>query len=565
MVAVDSAAMMTTPKAAGIQFRREKRDIVMSFDYQISLISADRTIIINLMQSGIADRISRSLMNYGVRPAAISGFFVLLAFLWTLFLQHTFAYPFLFLFFGAVTGSAWFGGTIAGFLAVVFSTLTIAYFFVPPYYSWSIDAAAETYFLAFIVSAMAVSWVSSSKKRTETAIREARDQLEQRVFERTEELRKSHADILESERRLRLLTEAIPQQIWSADTRGRVEYCNQHLLAYLGHPVEEMQQHGFLRVLHPEDLALFRHTWERAFAAGAKFEGEWRILGADGSYRWFLVRGMPQESLQGGIARWYGTNIEIEERRRVEQALIQAQSEVAHLSRTLGMGELAASIMHEISQPLTAVVTHSYACREWLRSEPANLEKAFSTAEKIVEESTRASSVVARVRALFQKEPPFKERLDFNEVIQGVVWLLRDEAIRRDVLIRTDLSRGLPSVDVDRVQMEQVLINLAMNGMDAMSRAPQPRELLIVSKNESSREILIQVEDRGAGLEPESVAKIFDPFFTTKPHGIGMGLAISRSIVETHDGRLWAAARPDGGASFRFTIPCGQEWGDLQG
>ena len=494
-------------------------------------------------------------MEYGVRPCATAGFFVLVAFLWTLYLQHTFAYPFLFLFFGAVTGAAWFGGTIAGFISVALSTLMIAYFFVPPFFSWRIDTDAESYFIAFIVCASGLSWASSGRRRSETLIRDARDQLEQRVQERTAELEQSHAETLESERRLRLLTEAIPQQIWSAGSGGQVEHCNQHLLAYLGRSVEEMRDEGLSKAIHPEDLGLFGETWESAFRTGEKFEGEWRIRGADGRYRWFLVRGTPQDPGDSQITRWYGTHIEIEERHRAEQALIQARSEVAHLSRSLGMGELAASIMHEISQPLTAVVTHSYACREWLSTTPANLERAALTAEKIVEESTRASAVVARVRSLYQKEPPFKERVYINRVIQNIVWLLRDEAIRRNVSIHTKMGDGLPYVEVDRVQIEQVLLNLAMNGMDAMTDVEGARELLISTTCVTPDEIVVKVEDGGTGLAPELAARIFDPFFTTKSHGLGMGLAISRSIIEAHDGRLWATGRPAGGTIFQFTIP----------
>jgi PAS domain S-box-containing protein len=507
------------------------------------------------MAASTADRLSSYFFDYGLKPCATAGFFVLVSFLWTLLLQHAFAYPFFFLFFGAVMGSAWFGGAIAGLLSVAFSTLTIAYFFVPPLYSWSIDTTAETYFIAFIVCASAVSWVSSAKKRTETAIREARDQLEQRVQERTAELQQSYADIQESERRLRLLTEAIPQQIWTAGPEGNVQYCNQHLLAFVGRSMEEMRDENFFSVLHPEDLALFRESWANAFESGDRFEGEWRIRGVDGHYRWFLVRGMPQESAGGEIARWYGTHIEIEERHRAEQALIAAQAELSHLSRTLSMGELAAGIMHEINQPLTAAVTHAYACLEWLSVKPANLEKAFSTAERIVQESTRASDVAARVRALFQNEPPSKERLDINRVIQNLVRLLRDEAIRRRVNIHTELAKNLPRVQVDRVQIEQVLLNLAMNGMDAMAEADVSRELLILSSSKDLKEILIRVEDCGTGIDPAVAGKIFDPFFSTKPNGIGMGLAISRTIIEAHDGRLWAAPRPAGGTVFQFTIP----------
>jgi PAS domain S-box-containing protein len=501
------------------------------------------------------DRSFLYLTDFVAKPFAVAGFFVLLAFLWTLYLQHEFAYPFVFLFFGAVMGSAWFGGTLAGLLSVILSAVMIAYFFVPPLYSWSIDTKASTYFVAFIACAFTVSWVSSSKKRSETAIREARDQLEQKVHERTADLEQSYADIKESERRLRLLTEAIPQQIWSAGPDGRVEYCNQHLLAFVGRSMDQMCGEGFFAVLHPEDLDLFRQSWESSLAAGSKFEGEWRIRGANGQYRWFLVRGVPQESSDSQIARWYGTHVEIEERHRAEQALIAAQAELSRLARTLSMGELAAGIMHEINQPLTAVVTHAYACREWLNTDPANLEKAASTADRIVQESTRASAVVSRVRALFRKEAPAKERLDINQVIRNLVRLVRDEAIRRDVRIRTELAKNLPEVEVDRVQIEQVLLNLAINGMDAMAGVESSRELLIVSTAHDGKEILVRVEDCGAGVNPEIAVKIFDPFFSTKPNGVGMGLSISRSIIEAHAGRLWVAARPSGGAVLQFTIP----------
>jgi PAS domain S-box-containing protein len=501
------------------------------------------------------DRASSYFVDFGVKPFAVAGFFVLVAFLWTLFLQHEFAYPFFFLFFGAVVGSAWFGGTVAGFLSVIFSALTVAYFFVPPYYSWSIDATASTYFIAFIVCALAVSWVSSARKRSEMAVRDARDHLEQKVQERTAELEQSYANVKESERQLRLLTEAIPQQIWTCGPGGQVEHCNQHLLAFVGRSQEEMRGEGYFSVIHPEDVELFRQSWDTAFRTGTKFEGEWRIRGADGRYRWFLIRGTPHESSESQIARWYGTHIEIEERHRAEQALVATQAELAYLSRTLSMGELAAGIMHEINQPLTAVVTHAYACREWLGSRPANLEKAASTAERIVQESTRASAVVARLRALFRKEPPAREQLDINRVIQNMARLLRDEAIRRDVRIHTELVTGLPQIEADRVQIEQVLLNLAINGMDAMAGTDSCRELSIASSRHSANEILVAVSDCGPGVSPEIATKIFEPFFSTKPNGIGVGLSISRSILEAHGGKLWTNPRQGGGAIFQFTIP----------
>lgn len=496
---------------------------------------------------------SSKLIEYGLRPCAVAGFFVLVAFLWTLFLQHFVSYPFLFLFLGAVMGSAWFGGRIAGLISVVLSTVMIDYFFVPPYYSFYVNQVAQTYTIAFIVCATLMSWVSATRKRSETAVRDARDRLEQRVMERTAELHRSMAEIQESEQRLRTLTEAIPQQIWSAGIDGRIEHCNQHLLEYAG--AEELNGDRLFTFLHPEDEPTFRGAWEHCRQSGERLEGEWRVRGADGNYRWFLIRSVPQRGADGQIERWYGTHIDIEERRRAEQALIQAQLELSNLSHRLSMGELAASIAHELGQPLTAVTTNAYACREWLRATPANLEKASSTAERIVQESKRASDVVARVRALFRKESDSRSFVDLNRLIRDLVRLLHDDAIRRQVTVHVELDPNLPAVAADPIQIQQVLLNLANNGMDAMMSRQVRRELIISSHKNGSAEVQVQVEDCGLGIDPAIVQQIFHPFFTTKEHGIGMGLAISRSIIEAHDGKLWFAPGASGGSSFQFTLP----------
>jgi PAS domain S-box-containing protein len=500
-------------------------------------------------------RVSQLLMQYGVRPAAIAGVFVYAALLWTLLIQQGISYPFVFLFFGAVIGSAWFGGTLAGFLSVAFSTVVIAYFFVPPVFSMSVDKKSRSYLLAYVLCATAISWASSSRKRAEVKILRARDELEERVQERTAEIQSSHEEIVERERQLRVLTEAIPQQIWRATADGTIEYCNQHLLHYTGHIVDEMKGDSFFSIIHGDDRDAFRESWANAISSGIQFEGEWRVRGASGEYRWFLIRSIPQFSTSGLIARWYGTHIDIEKRHRTEHALAVAQVELSQQSRTLSMGELAASIAHELNQPITAVVTHAYACRQWLAADPPNLERASSTAEKIVQESTRASAVVAGVRGLFQGREPTRESEDINRLVRSLVQLLRDEAIQRDVIVRTRLDTNLPQTLCDPVQIQQVLLNLAMNGMDAMAEINGPRELLIASELRDSREIVIRVEDCGTGMSAESTASIFVPFFTTKPHGAGLGLSISRSIIEAHDGKLWSTPRLAGGTVFQFTIP----------
>lgn len=500
------------------------------------------------------NRLSRWAMDYGIKPCGIASSFVLVAMLWTFPLQRFIAYPFVFLFFGAIMGSAWFGGLIAGFIAVVLSSFLIDYFFVPPLYSISVAKESQSFFAAFIVCAIAITVVSSARKRAENAVRNARDELEAKVQERTAELQLSNLEIQESERQLRVLTEAIPQQIWRADTAGRIEYCNQHLRDYIGGSADSQRGPSFFKILHPEDAPFFRQGWVAALAAGGKFETEARVRGADGEYRWFLIRSIPQRSEDGQIARWYGIHIDIEEQRRVQQSLVLAQDDLTRLLRTLSMAEMAASIAHELNQPLTALVTHANACREWLRVDPANLEKASATAEKIVQESTRAAAVVKRVRALFSKETEVREPVDMNLLIQELARLLRDETIRRGVSIRLLLARDLPTLEMDPVQIQQVLLNLAMNSMDAMMQNPGSRQITIRSEKRNGGEILVAVEDQGPGITSDIVDRIFDPFFSTKPEGTGMGLAICRSIVEAHNGRLWAASLPKGGAILQFTV-----------
>jgi len=506
------------------------------------------------MTSSTADRIPDRLAEYALKPAAIAVVFVLVALLWTFPLQHVIAYPFVFLFFGAIIGSAWFGGMTAGVLAVLLSSTLIDYFFIPPLYSMSIAKESQSFFTAFILCAIAITVVSSARKRADTAVRNARDELEHRVMERTAELEQSNREIQESERQLRQLTDAIPQQIWRADASGNVEYVNGHLLTYLGRPIAHLQGASFFSIFHAVDEPIVRQAWHTALQSKITFEAEARVRSAEGNYRWFLVRAVPQMDGTGAVARWYGIHIDIEEQRRAQQSLAEAQEEQSRTSHLLSLAEMAASIAHELNQPLTAVVTHAYACREWLREDALNITKASATAEKIVQESTRASAVVGRVRALFRKEAQTHELTDMNGLIRGVERLLRDEAIRRDVAIRLILADELPKLKVDPVQIQQVLVNLALNGMDAMSEIEGARILTISSLRRSGDETLVSIEDQGPGVPANISERIFEPFFTTKSNGTGMGLAICRSIIEMHDGKLWAENGPGGGAIFHFAI-----------
>lgn len=492
-------------------------------------------------------------MEYGLKPFAIAFCFVLVALLWTFPLQHVMAYPFVFLFFGAIMGSAWFGGAICGLFAVVLSSFVINFFFIPPLYSITVAKEFRTFLAAFILCAFAIAIVSSARKRAENAARIARNQLEAKVRERTAELEKSNLEIKESERQLRILTEAIPQQIWRADADGRIEYCNQHFRDYIGGEDHVFLGDGFFDILHPQDEPLFRQGWSAAILSGGTFEIEARVQSLGGEYRWFLIRSLPQLFEDGRIARWYGIHIDIEELHRAQQSLQAAQENISRLSRTLSLAEMGASIAHELNQPLAALVNDAHACRRWLNNEPVNLQRAVATTERIVRECTRASAVVSRVRSLFTKSEYVREPTDLNALIRDLTRLMRDDAIRYRVSFKLKLSEQIPRLEIDAVQIQQVLLNLAKNGMEAMSSSDGVRELEIRSEMQTENEVKVTVRDSGAGLDLESKTKIFEPFFTTKPQGTGMGLSICRSIIEAHRGRIWAEPLPRG-AAFYFTL-----------
>lgn len=487
------------------------------------------------------------------KPFAIAVFFVLLALLWSLPLQHVFAYPFVFLFLAAVMCSAWFGGFVAGILAVAMSSFLVGFLFLPPEFSLAISYPYWSYEAGFILCAVALTAVMAARKRTESTIRSSRDELELRVRERTAELELSNQEIRQRERQLRLLTEAIPQQIWRADKEGTIVYANRDLLAHLGCGMEELASNGLGQVFHTDDTAQMASEWERGRATHRAFEMKARIRGGDGTYRWFLVRANPQFDEEGRVACWYGVHIDIEGQEKARQELLWSQERLSHISHTMSMAEMAASIAHELNQPLTAILSDAHACRRWLQMEPPNLERAAATAERIANDSTRASQVVTRVRSLFSRTDYVREPADLNELIREFARVLRDEAMRHNVTVKLQLAEALPPIHLDGVQIQQVLLNLALNGMEAMAQEGCLRELEISTTVLSAGEVQVTVRDHGAGMAPESMARVFEPFFTTKPGGTGMGLAICHSIIEEHEGRIWVERLEDGTA-VHFTL-----------
>jgi len=244
-----------------------------------------------------------------------------------------------------------------------------------------------------------------------------------------------------------------------------------------------------------------------------------------------------------------------EERERAEERLRQAQAELAHVSRVTAMGELTASLAHEVNQPIAAAVTDANTCLRWLTRDQPDLQEAREAASRIVKDATRAAEIITRARLLFKKGVPEPELIDINAVIQEMIVLLRTEATRYSISVQTELAEDLPQVVGDRVQLQQVLMNLIINGIDAMKEVEGLRELAINSQRGENEELVVSVTDTGVGLPAQQVDQIFDAFFTTKVHGTGMGLRISRSIVESHGGRLWAGPNSPRGATFHFSLP----------
>jgi PAS domain S-box-containing protein len=431
------------------------------------------------------------------------------------------------------------------------------------------DFPNETERLLFNVAANQVA-IGLQKARLLTEQKRIADELDQRVAERTGELaaanvelrnevaerRRTEEALAASERDLSLIVNTVPGLAWSIRADGHIEFLNQNFLEYLGLALEQVQSSGWTFPIHPEDTESFVRTRKASLVSDSVGEVEARIRRFDGKFRWFLCRAVALRDHSGKVAKWFGINFDIEARKRAEEELRDTQAKLAHMTRLMTIGQLTASIAHEVNQPLAGIITNANTCLRMLAASPPNVDGASETARRTIRDGNRASEVIKRLRALFSKKEPAFEPVDLNEAAREVIALSLSALQANRVILRTEFADELPNVNGERVQLQQVILNLIQNGSEAMGSIDnRPREMLIKTEHEGCEALSLTVQDAGVGLGEESSERLFDAFYTTKADGMGIGLSVSRSIIERHGGRMWSAANKGPGVSFAFSVP----------
>jgi PAS domain S-box-containing protein len=384
--------------------------------------------------------------------------------------------------------------------------------------------------------------------------------------------RKRAEDALRSnEESLRLIVDNIPGFVSTANAAGELEHVSRQVLEYFGKTAEQMKNWAISDAHHPDDRARAIDAYKHSIETGEPLDCEARNRRADGVYRWFHVRGRPQRDADGRIVRWYNLVTDIDERKRAEEALGQSVNDNREMEDALRstrrklsaamqiatVAEMSASIAHEINQPLASVVTNAHACQTWLSHDPPNLERAQATLDRIIRDGHSAAEVVRRIRALFKEAAPVKAPLDMNQIVAEVLRVLSDELRDNSIIVETELAADLPRIAGDHVQIQQTLINLVHNATEAMAGLTDRPKSLVLKSRRQGEELVIEVRDHGVGIKDPAL--VFEPFFTTKESGMGMGLSISRSIVEAHGGRIWATANEDAGTTFSVALPLASE------
>jgi PAS domain S-box-containing protein len=500
-----------------------------------------------------ASDIRRYVLRYGLALVSVAIAYCLAR----AFLHFDLPQPFTSFAMSAIAITFWYGGARPGILAALLSIFIRNYFF-----EGGVNLVSRVgYDLAFVIFALLM-----------VGVRRRRSDLEVRVAERTAELTRSNEDLSLEIAERRRAEEKLRQSeahlaeaqklthtgswVWGMAEKRALHLSDEWYRVYGFDPSQGMLAwEERLERIHPDDRARRQLAIDQAINDHSECEVEYRLLLPGGATKHVHSVGHPVFDASGNLAQFVGSSTDITERRQAEEALRQAQAELARISRITTMGELTASLAHEVNQPIAAAVTDANTCLRWLKRDQPDLEEGRAAASRVVKDATRAAEIISRIRLLFKKGSPQSKLVDMNVVIREMVALMGSELTRQSISVHMELAEDIPQIAGDRVQLQQVLMNLVSNGIDAMKDADGKRELAIHSQRGESQQILVSIRDSGVGLPAGEADQVFNAFFTTKPNGTGMGLRISRSIIESHGGRLWASNNSSRGASFHFTLP----------
>ena len=354
---------------------------------------------------------------------------------------------------------------------------------------------------------------------------------------------------------LSLLVDMVPSHLWRLTPDGTTTLVNKRMADFLGLDVanESSLESVMETIFHPDDAEAVGAELTRCLATGDRFSMRYRLLRNDGAYRWMSGRAEPLRDQEGDIVQWFGLCHDIEDQVQATAALRRSAAKLAQATQAANLSQLSASIAHEINQPLAAIAADSSACSRWLSADPPNVERAKLATGRITEDVAAVTDVIARIRALFKHKPQERTAEDMNHLIDEVLSLMSDEIAATTTSIETELGPNLPPILLDRIQVQQVLVNLIRNGLQAMDITNPVRLLRITSGREGEAAVRVSIQDAGSGFSDPD--RVFEPFFTTKSTGMGMGLPICRSIVEAHGGRLWVTNNETAGATVAFTLP----------
>src|SRR5215471_3125583 len=465
-------------------------------------------------------------------------------------------------YFCAVLLTAWLGDLGPALFAIALSNLALMYYFVPPTQTFVIDAKYIASLILFSLAALFVTWLTRS-------LVYARNQLDLKVHEINKTNEALQAEITERKRAEEALMRskdylAEAQKLthtgslaWDPRTE-QVQYCSEEMFHIYGlDPRPSLpSRENFRQQIHPEDRDRVKEKFEESLRKKIDTSAEYRVLLLDGTVRHIGASVHPVLNEDGELIQFVDTAVDVTERKQAEGSLRESEANLAHMNRVSTMGELVASLSHEITQPIASARNNARAAQNFLKMQPPDLGEVMEALACAVGDTDRAGNIIDRIRALIKKAPPRKDDLEINKVILEVIALARGEVVKNGVSVQTQLADGLSLIQGDRVELQQVVLNLIINAVEALSSVSEgSRELVITTGKGEPDGVLVVVRDSGPGLSSPCLERIFESFYTTQPGGLGMGLSICRSIIEAHGGRLWATAAQPQGATFQFTLP----------